>query len=34
MNIRNNLLYKIWADRPGVYTDTLCLKRKELERKN
>jgi hypothetical protein len=26
MSIKHNLLYKIWADRPGVYTDTLYLK--------
>jgi len=31
MNIRHILLYKTWADRPGVYVDTLYLKCKEEE---
>jgi hypothetical protein len=34
MGITHNLLYKTWADRPGVYIGTLYLKCKEEEMKN
>jgi hypothetical protein len=27
------VLYKTWADRPGVYIDTLCLKYKKIRMK-
>jgi len=30
-NIRHNVLHKMWADRAGVYIDTLYLKCKEEE---
>jgi hypothetical protein len=32
-SIRHNLLYKIWVDWPGVYTDTWYSKYKRSRRK-
>jgi hypothetical protein len=34
MSINHNVLYKTWADRPGLYTDTPSLKCKKERKKN